>query len=139
MLYDSNNICLDGKTSQTFNDNVADRFMAQGWNVITVEDGRSFELISKAIEEAKTSTTKPTLIEVKTIIGEYSQLAGTNAVHGKPLEEEDITNIKNKLGIRDIPFAISQNTCDDFQFIINERKKNIEEEVNQADATLTDE
>lgn len=139
VLYDSNNICLDGKTSQTFNENISDRFMSQGWNVITVEDGRSFELISKAIEEAKTSTEKPTLIEVKTTIGEYSQLAGTNAVHGKPLEEEDITNIKTKLGIRDIPFAISQNTCDDFQFIVNERNKEIEEEFNKAYETLTDE
>ena len=138
VLYDSNKVCLDGATSQTFNENISERFMSQGWNVITVEDGRSFELISKAIEEAKTNTEKPTLIEVKTVIGEGSALEGTSAVHGKPLEEEDITNIKNKLGIRDIPFAISQNTCDDFQFIINERNSGIEDKFNEVFETLSD-
>ena len=46
VLYDSNNICLDGNITDTFNDNVAMRFVSQGWNVITVEDGDSFEMIS---------------------------------------------------------------------------------------------
>lgn len=125
VLYDSNNICLDGKTSDTFNDNVAMRFISQGWNVITVEDGNSYELVSKAIEEAKTSLDKPTLIEVKSTIGKYSFLEGTNKVHGSPLTKEDITNIKDQMGVRDIPFTISQNTCDEFRFLINERCKNL--------------
>lgn len=125
VLYDSNNICLDGKTSDTFNENVAMRFISQGWNVITVDDGNSFELISKAIEEAKTSVDKPTLIEIKSTLGRYSALEGTNKVHGNPLTSEDITNIKEKLGIRDIPFTISQNTCDEFRYLINERCKNL--------------
>lgn len=125
VLYDSNNICLDGNITDTFNDNVAMRFVSQGWNVITVEDGDSFEMISKAISEAKTSGDKPTLIEMKTTIGKYSMLEGTNKVHGVPLTKEDITNIKEKLGVRDIPFTISQNTCDDFQMLINERCKDL--------------
>ncbi len=127
VLYDSNNICLDGKTSDTFNDNVAMRFIAQGWNVMTVEDGESYELISEAIEEAKKSTDKPTLIEIKTTIGKYSALEGTNSVHGTPLTKEDLSNIKEKLGMRDISFAISQNTCDDFKLLINKRCKNLNE------------
>ena len=121
VLYDSNNICLDGKTSLTFTENVAMRFISQGWNVITVEDGNSYELINKALEEAKTSTDKPTLIEVKTTIGKYSELEGTNKVHGTPLADEDITKIKEKLGIRDIPFAISQNMIEEFQYILKQR------------------
>lgn len=125
VLYDSNNICLDGKTSDTFNDNVAMRFISQGWNVISVEDGNNFELISKAINEAKTSIDKPTLIEIKTTIGKYSLLEGTNSVHGKPLTSEDITNIKEKLDMRDISFAISQNTCDDFKDLLNTRCKDL--------------
>ena len=96
VLYDSNNICLDGKTSDTFTENVAMRFISQGWNVITVEDGNNYELISKAITEAKNSTDKPTLIEVKTVIGKYSKLEGTNEVHGKVLDDDDITSIKEK-------------------------------------------
>ena len=121
VLYDSNNICLDGPTSYTFNENVAMRFISQGWNVITVEDGNSYELINKAIEEAKTSTEKPTLIEVKTTIGKYSMLEGTNKVHGSPLSDEDIEKIKEKCGIRNIPFAISQNLLEEFQYILKSR------------------
>ena len=130
VLYDSNNICLDGKTSDSFNENIAMRFISQGWNVITVEDGNNYELISKAIEEAKKQDEKPTLIEVKTVIGKYSKLEGTNKVHGIPLDEEDIASIKEKLDIRDIPFAVSQNTIDEFQWIINKRCNNLSEKFN---------
>ena len=126
VLYDSNNICLDGKTSDTFNDNISMRFISQGWNVITVEDGNSFELINKAIEEAKTSTDKPTLIEIKTTIGKYSLLEGTNKIHGTPPTEEDITQMKEKMGVRNIPFAISQNILEEFQYIMKERCENIQ-------------
>jgi transketolase len=115
------------------------RFISMGWNVITVEDGSSYELISKAIEEAKQSTDKPTLIEVKTTIGTYSELEGTNKAHGTPLTKEDITKIKTKMGIRDIPFAISQNTCDEFRFIINERCKKLNEKFQKTVSTLSEE
>ncbi len=121
VLYDSNNISLDGETKLSFNENVAMRFISQGWNVITVTEGSSYELISKAIEEAKTSTDKPTLIEIKTVLGAGSLNEGTNKVHGSPLSDEDITQLKEKLGLRNIPFAISQNCIDDFQYIIKER------------------
>jgi len=138
VLYDSNNISLDGNTSLTFNDNIAMRFISMGWNVINVEDGDSFELISKAIEEAKTSADKPTLIEVKTTIGRYSEYAGTNKVHGAPLAKEDISKIKETLGIRDIPFAISQTTCEEFRTIINERCKNLSTEFDRKVLSLDD-
>lgn len=130
VLYDSNNICLDGKTSDSFNENIAMRFISQGWNVITVEDGNNYELISKAIEEAKKQDEKPTLIEVKTTIGKYSKLEGTNKVHGAVLDDDDITSIKEKLDIRDIPFAVSQNIMDEFQWIINKRCHNLNEKFN---------
>lgn len=130
VLYDSNNICLDGKVSDTFNENVAMRFISQGWNVITVEDGSNYELISKAISEAKNSVDKPTLIEIKTIIGKDSKLEGTSEVHGAVLDDDDITSIKEKLGIRNIPFTISQNTMEEFQYIIENRCKNLSETFN---------
>ena len=121
VLYDSNNVCLDGKTSDSFTDNVSMRFVAQGWNAITVEEGDNVEIISKAIETAKKSTDRPTIIEIKTTIGKYSQLEGTNKVHGSPLKKEDITKIKEKLGFRDIPFAVSQNSMDEMQTLIDSR------------------
>lgn len=139
VLYDSNDICLDGKTSQTFTDNVAMRFVSLGWNVITVSDGDNYEAISKAIDEAKTSADKPTLIEVKTVIGKYSFLEGTNAVHGSPLSKEDISNIKEKLKVRDIPFTISKNTCEEFQELIQKRCKKLSEKFEKTVENLSEE
>lgn len=139
VLYDSNDVCLDGKTSTTFTENIAMRFVAMGWNVISVTDGENYEAISKAIEEAHASTDKPTLIEIKTTIGKYSSLQGTNAVHGSPLTKEDITNIKEKLKVRDIPFTISQNVFDDFRYLIDNRCANLSTEFSEKLSSLSPE
>lgn len=143
VLYDSNNVCLDGKTSDSFTDNVSMRFVSQGWNAITVEDGTNIDLISKAIETAKKSTDRPTIIEIKTTIGKYSNLEGTNKVHGSPLKKEDITNIKGKLGFRDIPFAVSQNSMDEMQALIDSRCLNLNdqflEKVESLDENIKEE
>lgn len=132
VLYDSNDICLDGKINKTFIDNVPMRFISMGWNVLTVVDGEDYEQISKTIEEAKTSLDKPTLIQIKTTIGKYSELEGTNKVHGKPLTKEDISKIKEKLNVRDIPFQVSQSTIDEFQYVINNRCKKISEKFEKS-------
>lgn len=139
ILYDSNDVCLDGKTSMTFNDNVSMRFISLGWNVITVSDGESYEAISKAIDEAKNSTDKPTLIEVKTVIGKHSSLEGTNLVHGAPLSREEVTAIKGKLGVRDIPFTVSQNICDDFRYFVEKRCSSLSEKFDKTVASLSEE
>ena len=139
VLYDSNDICLDGSTSQCFTENVAMRFIAQGWNVITVPDGNNILSIIKAIEDAKASTDKPTLIEIKTTIGKYSKLEGTNLVHGSPLDKEDVSAIKEKMQIRDIPFTISQITMDDFQTLIHNRCKNLHDKFLKAVENMDEE
>ena len=136
VLYDSNDVCLDGRTALTFNENISMRFVSQGWKVITVEDGNNVEAISNAIAEAKKSEDKPTLIEVKTVIGKGSMLEGTNKVHGSPLTKEDISKLKEKWDIRDIPFQISQNTCDEFRTLINERCKGLNEKFINMLSTL---
>ena len=138
VLYDSNKTCLDGPTSDCFNENIGMRFISQGWNVISVEDGNSHSLISKAIEEAKSSTDKPSIIIVNSTIGKYSINEGTSKVHGSPLSKEDITNIKEKTGIRDIPFQISQKAIEDFSEIINKRINNISEEFNEKLESLSE-
>ncbi len=139
VLYDSNDICLDGKTNKTFIDNVPMRFISMGWNVLTVVDGEDYEQISKTIAEAKTSVDKPTLIQIKTTIGKYSELEGTNKVHGKPLTKEDISKIKEKLNVRDIPFQVSQSTIDEFQYVINNRCKKISEKFEKSLESLSEE
>lgn len=89
-LYDSNSISLDGPTSRSFTENVGQRFTAYGWQHVIVEDGNDLQAINNAIETAKAETSKPTLIEVKTVIGYGAPKQGTNAVHGNPLGEEGV-------------------------------------------------
>ena len=69
VLYDSNDISLDGDLNKSFSESVEERFKAYGWQYLRVEDGNDLEEIAKAIEEAKTDENRPTLIEVKTVIG----------------------------------------------------------------------
>ncbi len=136
VLYDSNHISLDGNTDMTFQDDITSRFESLGWNVYTVANGEDTVALDKAILKAKQSLEKPTLIQVKTTIGKYSKWQGTNEVHGKPLTKEDISNIKNKLDIRDIPFTVSSDTIELFQDIIANRLANIYENWEEKFASL---
>jgi transketolase len=91
VLYDSNDISLDGDLNKAFSESVEMRFKAYGWQYIRVEDGNSLEEIAKAIELAKQDLNRPTLIEVKTVIGYGSpNKAGKSAVHGAPLGAEEL-------------------------------------------------
>lgn len=91
MLYDSNDITLDGELDMSFSENVAGRFEAYGWHYVRVEDGNDLAEISAAIEEAKKETSKPTLIEVKTVIGYGApNKSGKSAAHGAPLGEAEM-------------------------------------------------
>ena len=94
VLYDSNNICLDGDLNTSFSENVEARVKAQGWNYLRVEDGNDLEAIFDSIIKAKENTDGPTLIEVKTIIGYGSANAGTNKVHGAPIGSDDFAAAK---------------------------------------------
>ena len=89
VLYDSNDISLDGDLDKSFSENTKERFKAYGWNHILVKDGNNLEEIDNAINTAK-SQQGPTIIEVKTIIGFGSpNKAGSNGVHGAPLGEDE--------------------------------------------------
>ena len=111
VLFDSNGVTLDGKLDLSFNENIKERFEAQNWEYILVEDGEDTSSISNAIIKAKASD-KPTIIEIKTTIGKYSINEGTNKVHGSPLDKEDIKRVKDKLGLRDIPFSPSADAME---------------------------
>ena len=120
VLYDSNDTSLDSKTDTSFNENIELRFKSMGWNYLKVNDGEDYEAIDKAITEAKKKEL-PTLIEVKTTIGKFSKYEGTNKIHGGDLEDDDITSIKEKLKLRDIPFNITNDVVEDFRYMIQER------------------
>lgn len=112
LLYDSNDVTLDGSLSLSSDENVKMRFEAANWNVIYVNDGNSLHKIKKAIKKAQLSTDKPSLIIFKTIIGYGSKNQGTNKVHGSPLGEEDGNNAKLSYGYTYPPFEIPQEVYD---------------------------
>jgi transketolase len=121
VLYDSNDICLDGETRDAFSENVRNRYEAYGWNTILVEDGADVEAVNVAIEKAKQSD-KPTLIEVKTIIGAGSpNKQGTNGVHGAPLGEEETALFRKEIGWDYEPFEIPEEVYADFKVNVADR------------------
>lgn len=97
VLYDSNGVSLDGTTSGVFIDNMADRFKSIGWNYEFVKNGDSVVDIDRAIKRAKNSS-KPTLIEIRTIIGNGLTGQGTSEVHGNVPKNDAIFNLKKTLG-----------------------------------------
>ena len=119
VLYDSNNFSLDGKTENTFTENVIERFKALNWNTILVKNN-TVSSIDKAIMEAKESD-RPTLIEIKTIIGEGSINENSNKVHGKPLDKDDINKLKLKLKIDATEFYVNMEAKENFSKQIKER------------------
>ncbi|WP_416334679.1 transketolase [Anaerococcus sp. DFU013_CI05] len=94
VLYDSNDICLDGATNTTFSEDIKKRAESLNWNYIKVKDGRDLDQIYEAINHAKGNFHGPTLIEVKTIIGYGSTNQGTNKVHGAPIGAEEFMKAK---------------------------------------------
>lgn len=97
VLYDANNVCLDGYVEKTFNESVIERFEALDWEVLEVKNGESVKEIDAALNKAKKSK-KPVLIGVNTVLGKYSKYEGTNKVHSGPLEKEDLENIRELFG-----------------------------------------
>ena len=83
-----------------FTEDVKAKFEAYGWQHILVKDGNDLEAIAKAIEEAKAETDKPSIIEVKTIIGYGAEGQGTSAVHGAPIGQDGIDHAKRCLRLR---------------------------------------
>lgn len=126
VLHDSNDISLDGEVSNAFNENLLDRLESMDWNYIKVSNGEDVVAINGAIEKAKLAD-KPTFIEVKTTIGKYSELEGTNKVHGSPLSKEDIAKIKKKLSVRNVPFSVSDEAITNMQELISERCKEVKD------------
>lgn len=96
VLYDSNDVSLDGPASRSFRTDVCRRFESYGWDTQLVANGNDVDEIDRAIEKAK-KTDKPSLIEIKTTIGFGADKAGTNAVHGAPLGENGLENLRTRL------------------------------------------
>lgn len=98
VLYDSNDISLDGELNLSFGENMQKRAESANWQYLRVEDGNDIEQINKAIEAAKQNDSQPTIIEVRTIIGYGSKVEGTNKAHGNPLGKEEAIATKEAYG-----------------------------------------
>lgn len=116
VLYDDNNITIDGHTDLAFTEDRAARYEALGWQTIHVLDGTDVQAITDAITEAKQETRKPTLILVKTEIGYGSPKVGTSAVHGAALGPEALADTKKTLSWpADLePFEIPAEVADHY-------------------------
>jgi transketolase len=99
VIYDANRICLDGKTSECFTENVMARFAAYGWHTKEI-DGHSYAELETTLKDARHNKGAPLLIMAHTIIGKGTvNLENTNEVHGKALSEEEMKLTKENLGI----------------------------------------
>ncbi len=115
VLYDSNDISLDGELNLSFSEDIERRFRAMNWNYIKVADGEDTKAISKAIKKAKKSH-RPTLIEVKTVIGQgANEKAGKSAAHGAPLGEAELNFAKEQYGVSLEPFTVTEDVYEDFK------------------------
>lgn len=123
VLYDYNKICLDGKVEDVNSVDMPKYFSSLNWNVL-MADGEDINSIDNAITRAKQGLL-PTIIIVNTTIGKHSKYEGTNYIHGAKLSTEDITEIKNELGLRDIPFTVSNDSKEEMENMILSRNKEI--------------
>ena len=108
VLYDDNDITIEGDTDITFTENVGKRHEALGWQVINVKDANDLGALNRAIKKAKAEKEKPSLIIIKSKIGYGSHLEGKAASHGAPLGEEGVQTLKKNLGYDYPPFEVPE-------------------------------
>ncbi|MDF9867414.1 transketolase [Bacilli bacterium PM5-3] len=116
VFYDSNDITLDGPLNQTSCDCIKTRYESFGWQYLKVDDGNDLNQLNKALKMAQLEDSKPTIIEVKTIIGYGSKNQGTSKTHGSPLGKEDGDNAKKAYGCSLEEFYVSNDVYDTFTY-----------------------
>lgn len=124
VLYDSNDISIEGNINITFCDDVARRHEAQGWQVLRVNDGEDVDAIDAAITLAKDEKNKPSLIIVKSTIGYGSPKAGSADCHGSPLNSEEVKATKKALGYSAKPFEVPTEVAKHYAEITELLNKN---------------
>ncbi len=123
VLYDDNDITIEGDTNITFNENVGKRHEALGWQVINVKDANDIMALNRAIKKAKAEKEKPSLIIIQSKIGYGSHLEGKAASHGAPLGEEGVATLKKNLGWDYAPFEVPEEVFKHCKKFANKGKK----------------
>ena len=115
VLYDDNNISIDGKVDGWFTENIPQRFESYGWHVVANVDGHNPDEIRAAIQAAQNETGKPSIICCKTLIGKGSaNKEGSHKTHGAPLGVDEIAATRQHLGWEYAPFEVPQNIYDEW-------------------------
>lgn len=116
-FWDDNRISIDGDTNCAFTEDVMKRYQAYGWHTIEIPHGDTdLDAVSKAIDEAKAISDKPTLVRLTTTIGFGSLQAGTGGVHGSPLKPDDVKQLKEKFGFNpEESFVVPQEVYDHYK------------------------
>jgi transketolase len=129
-IYDNNRITIDGSTDLTFSDDVASRFMAQGWNVTRAGDANDIEMLRHAFETFESTVDRPTLIIVDSHIGYGApEVQDTAAAHGEPLGEEEARAAKRFSGWpEDAQFLIPDGVVERFAEGVGKRGREAREE-----------
>ena len=124
VLYDSNNISIEGNTDITFHDDTLKRFEAYGWHTQRVEDGNDIEKIKEAIENAKKNE-RPSIIEVKTVIGfGAGSVEGSEKSHGAPIGEDNRKALVEKIKWTETEeFTVPEDVKENAAKIVEEKKK----------------
>lgn len=112
LLYDKNNITIEGDIKTSFNEDIVTRFLAQGWQVIRVPDATDLVILKSAIEKAKSDLTRPSLVICNTKIGHGSPLENSEKSHGAPLGEANLAAAKQTLGWMEEPFEVPEDVKD---------------------------
>lgn len=123
VLYDDNDITIEGDTDITFTENVGKRHEAMGWQVINVKDANDVNALNRAIKKAKAETEKPSLIVIKSQIGYGSHLVGQASCHGAPLGEEGVATLKKNLGWDCAPFEVPEEVFKHCKKFANKGRK----------------
>ncbi|KAL8404010.1 hypothetical protein RB594_009035 [Gaeumannomyces avenae] len=115
-IWDDNHISIDGDTNLAFTEDVAKRYESYGWHIEVVNDGdNDLAGIEAAIKKCQEVKDKPSLIQLKTIIGFGSKQQGTHGVHGSPLKADDIKQLKQKFGFNpEQSFVVPQEVYDQY-------------------------
>jgi len=122
-MYDNNHITIDGATDLAYGDDVLSRFEGYGWNVLRVGDANDASLLSRAFEEFKAETGRPTLIVIDSHIGWGSpNKQDTESAHGEPLGEEEVKLTKRAYGWpEDAQFLVPDGVRERFDEVIGKR------------------
>ncbi len=123
VLYDDNDITIEGDTDITFTEDVGKRHEAMGWQVIKVKDANDINALNRAIKKAKAEKEKPSLIVIKSFIGYGSHLQGKAGCHGAPLGEEGVQILKKNLGYDYPPFEVPEEVFKHCKKFGNKGKK----------------